>query len=394
MIKKNRNKRAKLQSTFQGNVSYPVYNWFNFTEAYSRDLVKEIVEENKVKTRAPVLYDPFCGTGTSLLFAKEKGFECYGTDVSYLMYLISKAKTTNYKKEKLEKLLEKVLEIDEKENITIPKENEWIKKFFYSDSLQTLLKLKNNIEKIKDKEKFFFYIILIKTIEIVSKAIKVGSALKQRKIARIDTLKKFKNIFNELLKDYEKFIEKNNLKVEPEILNESCLTFYKTHDKLFDYIICSPPYLNKTEYTKRFGLELAILGKETILQKHLGQINSLKIKEDKWIYKKYFEKELEEINKEDYKHENYSADEYFQQLELFVKQSALHLKKNAIIAIVIAGGTIKETIFEIYNYMQELYTQNKIEIVNIKVNREITCNLKRTQNIGKIKEFTIIGKKE
>jgi hypothetical protein len=385
--------KKNLWSTFRGNNDFPVYNWFYFTEAYSRGIVREIILKNPVKSKDVKLYDPFSGTGTSLLVAKEFNMQSYGTDVSYLMYLVSKGKCLNYNTEKLEKLLPKVLEIDLKEQIKLPKENEWIKKYFYAESLQCILHLKANIDNLKEKEKHFFYIVLLKTIEIVTKAKRQGADLRIRKIEKLDTLKKFQRTYELFLKELKKFYTKNNSNKEPEILNESCLTFYKTHNNKFDYIICSPPYLNKTEYTKRFGIELAILDKETIIQKHLGHIIAKENKEKDWIYLKHFSKQLDKIRKEDYKHEEYDAHEYFKQLEIFVEDSVNHLNKNGILAIVIAGGIIYNSVFDIDKYMKDLYTLNGLEILDLKINREITANRDRSVKIGTIKEFTIIGKK-
>lgn len=385
--------KKNLWSTFRGNNDFPVYNWFYFTEAYSRGIVREIILKNPVKSKDVKLYDPFCGTGTSLLVAKEFNFQAYGTDVSYLMYLVSKGKCLNYNFDKLEKLLPQVLEIENKEQIKLKKEDEWIKKYFYSESLQTILKIKDNIDSIKEKEKHFFYIVLLRVIEIVSKARKQGADLRIRKIEQIDAKKKFEKVFANFLKEYKKFSTKNPCEKEPEILNENCLTFYTTHDQLFDYIICSPPYLNKTEYTKRFGIELTILGKEGILPHHLGSLKTKQEKERNWVYLKHFKKQLELIRQEDYKHENYDAHEYFKQLEIYVEESVAHLKKNGIFANVIAGGVFYNAIFDIYDYMQDLYLTNGLEIVDIKVNREITANRDRSIKIGTIKEFTIVGKK-
>jgi len=387
-------RKKELWSTFRGNNNFPVYNWFYFTEAYSRGLVREIILKNPIKSSNPVLYDPFCGTGTSLLVAKEFGYQAFGTDISYLMYLVSKAKCLNFNVNTIEKLLPMVLQMQNNEPIKIPKENEWIKKYFYSENLQNILQIKQNIDNIKEQEKHFFYIVLLATIEVVSRARKQGQDLRLRKVEQMDVIHKFQKRYNLFLKEYKKFTSKYPCKYEPEILNESCLTFYKTHEQLFDYIICSPPYLNKTEYTKRFGIELAILGKETILQEHLGHSKHSLNDKDEWVFEKHFKKELERIKEEQYKNEEYSAREYFKQLETFVNDSTKHLKKTGVLAIVIAGGVIGTTIFEIYNYMQDLYLLNGLNIVDIKTNRDITCNINRTTKLGTIKEFTIVGKKD
>lgn len=385
--------KKELWSTFRGNNNFPVYNWFYFTEAFSRGLVRSVILKYPVKTQNPKLLDPFCGTGTSLLVAKELSLDSIGTDVSPLMYLIAKGKTSNYNLDKINELLENTLKIDTKEIIELKPEQKWIKQYFYSDNLQDILQIKKNIDKIETNEKYFFYCVLLHIVEIVSKARKQGADLRIQKKPHLDVKDKFQKTFRLYLKEYTKLQKKSSDK-EPEIININCLDYFEQNKKeKFDYIICSPPYLNKTEYTKRFGIELTILDKESILKEHLGS-NTSKIEElNHYCYLTHFKKELKILESPQYKMPDYSIDSYFQQLENFVKSSAEHLNKNGILAIVIAGGCFRELSIDILEYMKELYKINSLNVEDINIHREIQCHRDRTTKIGRIKEFTIVGKR-
>lgn len=386
--------KKELWSTFRGNNNFPVYNWFYFTEAFSRGLVRSIILKFPVKTQNPKLLDPFCGTGTSLLVAKEMGIESTGTDISPLMYLIAKGKTQNYCSNKINELLTKVLEMNSiTPTVELKPEQKWIKQYFYSDNLQGILQIKKNIDKIETKEKYFFYCVLLHIVEIVSKARKQGADLRIQKKPHLDVNNKFQKTFRLYLKEYKKLQKKSSDK-EPEVINTNCLDYFEENKKeKFDYIICSPPYLNKTEYTKRFGIELTILDKESILKEHLGSTNYSNENRKDFLYKTFFKKELQILNNPQYKMPNYSIDSYFQQLETFVKESAEHLNKNGVLAIVIAGGCFRELAIDILEYMKELYKINYLNIEEVNIHREIQCHRDRTTKIGRIKEFTIVGKR-
>ncbi len=381
--------RKILDSTFQGNKHNKIYNWFEFTEAYSFDLVKKIFEKYPINKKNILVYDPFCGTGTTLLTSKEFKFNAIGTDVSYLMYLVSSAKTQNYNINLLNNLLPQILILNDS-NLAINQNIEWIKKYFYSENLKDLINIKNNIDKINENEKFFFYLVLLKTIEKIMNANKNNSSLTKVKKAKRITSKVFENIFKELVKDIKK--TRINSNSEIKVYNKSVFKFLEDNKQKFDYVITSPPYLNKTEYTKRYGLELAILNKDTILKEHLGEINS-KINKNKYFYENYFSEKIKNLNTNYYKSENYSLQEYFMQLEDFIKLITKQINKNGIISITIAGGIIGKEIFDIYEYIQELYKLNNLKVMDISINRNILCHYNRTEKIGYIKEFTIIGKK-
>ncbi|MEM2635078.1 MAG: hypothetical protein QW372_06390, partial [Nitrososphaerales archaeon] len=67
---------AKLV-TFIPNKKVPIHNWFYFKEGFSRDFVIKIFDIFKVREGMKIL-DPFCGSGTTLLVAKEFGIDACG----------------------------------------------------------------------------------------------------------------------------------------------------------------------------------------------------------------------------------------------------------------------------------------------------------------------------
>lgn len=69
----------------------PVHRWFVFPHSYSPALVRYLLDELNVEQGATVL-DPFCGAGTTLLEASLNGMKPVGVDLLPLAVLVSRAK--------------------------------------------------------------------------------------------------------------------------------------------------------------------------------------------------------------------------------------------------------------------------------------------------------------
>lgn len=71
----------------------PVHRWFVFPHSYSPALVRHLFEKLDVAEGATVL-DPFCGAGTTLLEAARQGMKPIGVDLLPISVLASRAKLT------------------------------------------------------------------------------------------------------------------------------------------------------------------------------------------------------------------------------------------------------------------------------------------------------------
>ncbi|MFB0500008.1 MAG: DNA methyltransferase, partial [Candidatus Hadarchaeaceae archaeon] len=87
-------KLGKL-ATFLINTRLPVYNWFYFKEAFSRDLVF-LLAETWGLGEGDLLLDPFVGCGTTPLACKQLGVDGIGYDVHPIMFFASRVKLGDY----------------------------------------------------------------------------------------------------------------------------------------------------------------------------------------------------------------------------------------------------------------------------------------------------------
>ena len=73
----------------------PVHRWLLFPHSFAKDLVCELIAEWNLAADDRVL-DPFVGSGTTPLAAKDAGISCDGFDLSPLAVLVSRTKLANY----------------------------------------------------------------------------------------------------------------------------------------------------------------------------------------------------------------------------------------------------------------------------------------------------------
>ena len=120
---------------------------------------------------AKLLFDPYCGTGTSLVVANLNGINALGTDLNPLARLIAEAKTTKVKLQILDLYLKEFSDFlfssgfsAEKINIVVP-DFKNIDFWFKEKTKNQLANIKGFINKISDEEvKKFFLVAFSETI--------------------------------------------------------------------------------------------------------------------------------------------------------------------------------------------------------------------------------------
>ena len=112
---------------------------------------------------AKILFDPYCGTGTSLVEASIKGIDAYGTDLNPMARLIAEAKTSKIELQILDLYLKEFNDFLFSLNFGIKKLNviepnfKNIDFWFTKETKRKLTELKHFITNIKDIQiqKFF-----------------------------------------------------------------------------------------------------------------------------------------------------------------------------------------------------------------------------------------------
>ena len=236
----------------------PVHRWYLFPHSFTGDLVHALIAEWDLGQEDSIL-DPFAGAGTTLLAAKEKGISCTGYDLSPLAVLVSKTKTAALSHARLATVWH-ALEGAVGRNDTVARSRTYpslVRKALPEGRLDAFDALAVQIGKIdcSPAERDFFRLALLSVIPRFSHAVANGGWL--RWLSEIEEDKTVEEVFKAqvemMLSDVRCSTFDNSCsctvgKVDARDLPESRETYTA--------VITSPPYPNRHDYTRVFGVEL------------------------------------------------------------------------------------------------------------------------------------------
>ncbi|MBA3674149.1 MAG: hypothetical protein H0W75_04195 [Chitinophagaceae bacterium] len=265
------------QVHFQNAYQTPVQRWFPYREGYSIKLVNAFIKELKITGN---VFDPFSGSGTTLLAARTNKLNSFGIDVNPISVLVARAENEKYNDADIENLKTEIEKLK-----SISKSNEVFKtsfdladKVFNFQILQTLLQLKFHIKKIEnEKIQNVFFVAWLSIIEEVSNIKKEGNGIKYKNRKRtpngyINIEKdvwekqvfpedKFSFVRTKLALHLENILTdiKNSFgdcEKQPKVFRGSCLEFDKLFSDEIQFTFFSPPYCNCFDYFEIHKVDL------------------------------------------------------------------------------------------------------------------------------------------
>lgn len=251
--------------TFQKNKKLPIYSWFPYKQGFSRDLVQRILDQHADSNS--VVYDPFLGSGTTVLASIEKNIVAHGSDLLPLCQFIAdtKVQATLINPKEIIEGAKRIL------NGTMYTHPNWpdvqiINKAIPKQIQDKLMIYRERVNRsrLNKHVKNVLLLALAATIDNCCFAKKDGGfarIVKSRHIRDVDEV--FWELCQEFAVDLQIFHSENpnfNSK-NVESCKISCNDARHTpaEDKSIDLVITSPPYLNKTDYTRIYSLELCYL---------------------------------------------------------------------------------------------------------------------------------------
>lgn len=226
----------------------------SYPAKFTVDLALEYIE--KYTKVGDVVYDPFVGSGTTLLAAKALNRKSFGTDINHIAILISRFKTLKLSDENCMRLKMFITSfennyIDGCNNVVhyqYPSINHW----FCEDSIKVLSFIKQSIDNLNNEEEKIFCNLVFSSI--------INSASNQESDTRYAAVQKPKlNIkyvaelfikkFYATLKLFEEYCELfgNDVSSTPLLLDsKKCDTAFDSN--CVDLILTSPPYPNTYDY--------------------------------------------------------------------------------------------------------------------------------------------------
>lgn len=235
-----------------------VHRWYYFPHSFTNDLVCALIDEWGLD-QADRILDPFCGAGTTLVAAKDKGIAATGYDLSPLAVLATKVKTSNYRVRSIRSSWLRL-----KSNIDPCNWNGPAKAYplLVRNALPGKLlgafdSIGRAIEALScsDAERLLFQLALLRTLPVFSRAVATGGWLSWRSNHRTSTgiLTEFSSRVEQMLTDLE---EGGLPRRNTCIAAVGDARNLPDKDRTYSAVITSPPYPNRHDYTRVFGIEL------------------------------------------------------------------------------------------------------------------------------------------
>jgi len=257
--------KTKKAGTFSLNKGEAIHRWYSYIEGYSSYLMHQLLDELKDE-QIKNIYDPFAGTGTTLLVASQRGINSYYSEVNPFMCEIIEAKTNTVKsirsdKSKLESLTLFLQQIQNASCQISMEKSTWngFEKYFDKDVLNQLLQLQKAIQDVTDLEARRILLTALASVLVkASKMIRRGDLRSAKNNEKNDEDFEIYHNFCNKLKEIIKDISSS----ENEIFCKTTRASFDAKDIEFideiDCVITSPPYLNGTNYIRNTKLELKL----------------------------------------------------------------------------------------------------------------------------------------
>ncbi|HYA22120.1 MAG TPA: class I SAM-dependent methyltransferase, partial [Thermoproteota archaeon] len=240
-------------TTFVPNKRTPIHNWFYYKEGFAREFVVASLEWMGI--RNGTVLDPFVGCGTTVLTAREVGMSSVGVDVSPLMIFVSRAKCQDYDVDLLSKSATDIFSVKfvRPDLSTVSRE---VKKYFSKYVLEDIVFLRSLVAQIQDQRiRDFFRVLLMSSAIKASYAYKDGAIVRVRERHTPPFRKFFRAKTKRAIKELERFKPPGP---EPALYVGDARRLGFLDDSSVDCIVTSPPYLNKIEYTRVYGIEYSL----------------------------------------------------------------------------------------------------------------------------------------
>ncbi len=244
--------------TPRGAKEKAVHRWYLFPHSFTDDLVHALIDEWNLDGRDKIL-DPFAGSGTTLLAAKEMKVSSDGYDLSPLAVLASNTKTVTFSKQRLKKLWQTLQRVLRPRSRTPMRRAypELVHKALPDGRLEALDAIAASIEKLgcSSSERDFFRLALISIVPRFSHAVANGGWLRwlnQGAEAENVTIS-FKEQVEMMLSDVCDTAFRGNRYWKARVADARVMP---ASDSMYSAVITSPPYPNRHDYTRIFGVEL------------------------------------------------------------------------------------------------------------------------------------------
>lgn len=345
--------------SFRNNWDKPIHRWYRFHAGCSFEFPEKMIETLRVE-RKETIFDPFCGSGTTLICAKRKGIDSIGLDVNPFYVFISRVKTHwDFKPDTLSDLIEYFKEKIRKKTVTVASDSsqeinnvpKYVWRYFQPDVLLQLSIIKKEIlDEGNEYVQQFLLLALASILVDVSKVHHVGETIvfnkhRSKQVSVLDILtQKISEMYGDLQTVW-KLEDVGNASVDQgDIRNLDELI----QDNNFGHVITHPPYVNNYNYLLHDRLPLYFLDyfktpsdEKKMRDSILGSVTKNKVPQDFMPVTSDVEKISQRIAKtgdiERYK----AVLEYFDTMNTFLETLFKKMQKNGFCSMLLGNSYVR-----------------------------------------------------
>jgi DNA modification methylase len=255
---------------------------------YMGKFIPQLVEIFLRKYKPNCVYDPFCGSGTTLVEANALGIDSIGSDISAFNVLLSKVKTNKYNINELEKEVQTVLlklkeykalaqfEIDDKELTT---NNKFINDWFSKNAQKDLLFYLNIVKNLKYSE--LFKVILSRSarsarlvthfdLDFPKKPQKGPYYCYKHDRTCKPVEEAYKFLVNYTIDTFERIKEYQKIRTDASVVVKHADSREVKLPNKIDLVFTSPPYIGLIDYHEQHKYAYELLNLENNEIKEIG----------------------------------------------------------------------------------------------------------------------------
>lgn len=243
------------------NVAYLTHNFFKYPCKFIPQIPKWALDSFiSVPSKNVKVYDPFVGSGTTLVESSLKGFIGSGSDIDPLGRLLTRVKAGQYNNDDIKDIktnIDKVFLLMKTPRVNVhapklPNINHWFEKKI----IKKLAKIKFAIDSVESKKANEFLMIVLASVirksslaDEMSPKPYISTRFKKETIDPEDLFIKRANDYFRRIKEYS-LLAKGDVRY---IGNDARKSEIKSNT--IDIAITSPPYINAFDYVRTLKLE-------------------------------------------------------------------------------------------------------------------------------------------
>lgn len=252
--------RDATSSTFTDNMKLPVHRWFRYSAGFSAEWVQSVIREPPGAPN-PRVFDPFAGSGTTLLAAQQLGVESRGLEAHPFVSRISDAKLCWCSDaDEFRLLAKRVVSLAKKMTTELDEYPKLIHACFDPSTLAALDHLRKALIKLDDGRPAA-RLVWLALAAILRKCSHAGTAQwqyilpKKSKSAPQEPFAAFNHQVKTIYRDMVDFDDRKS--VAAELVRGDARTCAEIPDRWANLVITSPPYPNNYDYADATRLEMS-----------------------------------------------------------------------------------------------------------------------------------------